>query len=721
MYKIDCRQRNRPYPLGVTTTEFGYTYFSVVMKNGNDCGIVLYDRKTGKETKIPFREQNKYGSIYSIALKDLDIGRYAYNFYDGEQVFTDPYAKMLHGHEKWGKSPALLKGGFVQPEYDWEGDKPLKIPYEDSILYCLNVRAFTRHKSSGVAHKGTFSGLAEKILYLKELGITAVELMPAYEFDEVMAGREIWQPETFRPPLTMEEAKKRLAEYVTVETGSSGKTGKAEENGKTGNTDETGTGDGQTGTVNAAGTVNEDEAKAAGETKRTESKTGAATGTGKPVPTRKPDSERYNCWGYREGFYFAPKSAFASDRDAVKEFKDMVKAFHKNGIEVIMQFYFPNSVKMGMIQDAVEYWMLEYHIDGFHLKGEQIPLQALATEPLLTDTKLFYYDFPYERIYANGEMPVFRNLGNYNDEYMYTVRRFLKGDEGMVGNFLELQRKNPPYCGTVNYITNYYGFTLADMVSYERKHNEGNGENNMDGSDYNLTWNCGAEGTSRKKNVLELRKKQMKNALSMLFLSQGTPLIYSGDEFGNTRYGNNNPYCQDNETGWVKWNMGAVGREVFHFVKELIALRKSHPVLHNGNELKILDYTACGYPDLSYHGEEAWRADFGNHSRFAGVMYCGCYAKKGRDEDDDFFYVAYNMHWIPHTFALPTLPKGMKWHLAADTCRAAGIIKNAEDTGNTQTVAQQANVAARSIQVYVSKQEKGVAKDTHKKYARSAF
>ncbi len=725
MYKIDCRQRNRPYPLGVTTTEFGYTYFSVVMKNGNDCGIVLYDRKTGKETRIPFLEQNKYGSIFSIALKDLDIGRFAYNFYDGEQVFTDPYAKMLHGHEKWGKCPTLLKGGFVQPDYDWEGDKPLKIPYEDSILYCLNVRAFTRHKSSGVAHKGTFSGLAEKIPYLRELGITEVELMPAYEFDEVAAGRNSWQPEAFRPPLTMEEAKKRLAEYVTAGTELSGKAGQAEENGtaeaagNAGNTEENGTAEERTKAVNVTGTVNKDGTEAADGTGRPENKT--AADTQKPVFAKKTEPERYNCWGYQEGFYFAPKSAFASDKNAVKEFKDMVKAFHQNGIEVIMQFYFPNSVKMGMIQDAIEYWMLEYHIDGFHLKGEQIPLQALATEPLLTDTKLFYYNFPYERIYGNGEMPVFRNLGNYNDEYMYTVRRFLKGDEGMVGNFLELQRRNPPYCGTVNYITNYYGFTLADMVSYERKHNEENGEKNMDGSDYNLTWNCGAEGTSRKKTVLELRKRQMKNALSMLFLGQGTPLIYSGDEFGNTRYGNNNPYCQDNETGWVKWNMGAAGREVFHFAKGLIALRKKHPVLHNGNELKILDYTACGYPDLSYHGEEAWRADFGSHSRFAGVMYCGCYAKKGRDEDDDFFYVAYNMHWIPHSFALPTLPKGMKWQLAADTGRTAGIMDTAEEAGNAQTVGQQAQVAARSIQVYISRQEKGARKEAWKKYTRSAF
>ncbi len=654
MYKIDCRQRNKPYPLGVTTTEFGYTYFSVVMKKGHNCGIVLYDKKTGKETRIPFSEQNKYGSIYSIAVKDLNISRYSYNFYDGERVFTDPYAKLLHGHEKWGKCEEQLRGGFIQPDYDWQGDKPLKIPYENSILYCLNVRAFTKHRSSGVSHKGTFRGLTEKIPHLKELGITAVELMPVYEFDELESRNKRKQSGTDYSPRTMEEAKSRLGE----------KTAEKEEDASA--------------------------------------------------------KEKYNCWGYTDSFYFAPKSAFAADKDVVKEFKDMVKELHRNRIEVIMQLYFPNSIKMGTMLDVAKYWVLEYHIDGFHLKGEGIPLQGLATEPLLTDTKLFYYNFPYEQIYEENEIPDYRNLGNYNDDYMYTVRRFLKGDDGMVGKFLDLQRRNPPHCGTVNYITNYYGFTLADMVSYEKKHNEENGEQNMDGSDYNLTWNCGVEGASRKRNVTELRKKQIKNGISMLFLAQGTPLIYSGDEFGNTRYGNNNPYCQDNETGWIKWNRNALGREIFSYMKELIALRKRHPVLHNANELKILDYTGCGYPDLSYHGEEAWRADFSNPSRFAGVMFCGCYAKKEQGEEDDFFYIAYNMHWISHSFALPKLPRGLKWCLLADTGKSEGVAEEPVYAGSEKEQ-QRAKVEARTIQIYISKQEEGAKKDARKNYVRSAF
>lgn len=646
MYTIDNRQTGRPYPLGVTT-QSDNTYFSVVMKNGKDCGIILYDKKTGRELRVPFSGHNKYGSIYSIALKGLNLNRYAYNFYDSENIFTDPYAKVIEGHEKWGKCGDIIKGGFLSREYDWEGDKPLKISYENSILYCLNVRAFTKHKSSGVKYKGTFKGIAEKADYLKELGITAVELMPAYEFDETERNGRFCQ-ENPEGAASMEEAAKQFA---------------------------------------------------------------------RPIEKEK-EEKNYNCWGYIEGYYFAPKASFSADKDAVKELKDMIKELHRNGIEVIMQFYFPDTVKQGLILEVVKYWVLEYHIDGIHLKGEKIPVQVIATEPLLTDTKLFYYDFPYNEIYGE-EIPEFRNLASYNDDYMYTARRFLKGDDNIIGHFLELQRRNPSRFGVVNYLTNYYGFTLLDMVSYEKKHNMKNGENNLDGNDYNYTWNCGVEGVSRKKGILKLRERQMKNALTMLFMAQGTPLIYSGDELGNTRQGNNNPYCQDNETGYIKWNMTATGKLVFNYIKSLISLRKSHPILSNPKELRILDYIGCGYPDISYHGEEAWRPDLNNYSRYVGVMYCGCYARRDKKEDS-FFYIAYNMHWIPHTFALPKLPKNMKWCLIADTGSDSGIAisKELAKAGEEQLHVE---VEPRTVQVYISKQEEGLKPELKQTYIRSAF
>ncbi|NLL76713.1 MAG: hypothetical protein GX235_05650 [Clostridiales bacterium] len=643
MYTIDNKIIGKPYPLGVTT-ECNHTYFSAVMKKGIDCGIILYDKETKKESRIPFDVRNKYGSVFCIGIEKLDIKRYEYNFYDGEYVFTDPYAKVIYGRREWGTCDDRIRGGFLAGEFDWEGDKTLKIPYENSIFYCLNVRAFTKHKSSGITHKGTYRGIIEKIPHLKELGITAVELMPAYEFDETER-----QSDLSRTATMMEELRNKFV---------------------------------------------------------------------KPADISEVE-KKCNCWGYTEGYYFAPKSAFSSDIDAVTEFKDMVKELHKNGIEVIMQFYFPCTVNQGKILDAVKYWVLEYHIDGVHLKGERIPAYVIATDPHLTETKILYDSFPYDEIYRGEEVPEYRNLASYNDNYMYSVRRFLKGDDNMVGYFLELQRQNPARHGIVNYVTNYYGFTLSDMVSYERKHNEANGENNQDGIDCNFTWNCGMEGITRKKSILELRTRQIKNVLVMLFMSQGTPLIYSGDELGNTRYGNNNPYCQDNETGYVKWNMSPLGKTIFSYMKDLISLKKMHPLLRNKNEMKVLDYIGCGYPDVSYHGEEAWRPELSSYSRYVGVMYCGFYGKKDKKEDDNFFYIAYNMHWLPHVFALPKLPKGMKWCLLTDTGET-GEDMRIKELAKDDEEQPRVEVKPRTVHIYISEQKKG-QKTEKRQYSGTPF
>ncbi len=635
MYTIDRNAIGRPYPLGVTI-ENNRTYFSVAMKSETECGLILYDKNVKEETRIPFDRINKFGSIFCMVIKNLDAKRYEYNFYDGERIVTDPYAKVICGHSKWGTCDEVLRGGFLIDSYDWEEDKPLKIPYSNSILYCLNVRAFTKHRSSGIAHKGTYQGLIEKIPHLKELGITAVELMPAYEFNEVRSKEErVYSSQA----ATMEEAIQRLA--LPME-------GLKEEGSE--------------------------------------------------------KEERYNCWGYIEGYYFAPKAAFSFHKDASIEVKDMVKELHRNGIEVILQFYFPKSVKPGLILDAIKYWVLEYHIDGVHLKGERIPLHVIATDPLLCETKIFYDYFPFDDIYGTQE-PAYKNLAIYKDDYMYAARRFLKGDDNALSYFMELQRQNPSRHGIINYVTNYYGFTLTDMVSYDRKHNEDNGEDNEDGNDYNFTWNCGVEGITRKKTVQELRLRQIKNALVMLFSAQGTPLIYSGDELGNTRYGNNNPYCQDNEIGFIKWNMTGMGKKIFSYMKELIALRRQHPVLRNEKEFKILDTMGCGYPDISYHGEEAWRPDFGGHSRYAGVMYCGFYGKTAEKKDDNFFYIAYNMYWLPSTFALPKLPKDMEWCLLTDTSETSNKIE--EEMQIQGGARPRIEVPPRTVHIYISRQKKG--------------
>ena len=240
-------------------------------------------------------------------------------------------------------------------------------------------------------------------------------------------------------------------------------------------------------------------------------------------------------------------------------------------------------------------------------------------------------------------------------------------------------------------MSNYFGFTLMDMVSYDYKHNEENGQDNRDGNDYNASWNCGEEGITRKKKILALRYKQLKNAMCMLLLSQSTPLIFMGDEFGNTQYGNNNPYCQDNKTTWLDWRGLEKQQEIYAFWKQLVAIRKQYPILSPENELRIMDYLACGYPDLSYHGRNAWRPQLESYYRYVGMMYCGKYATKKDGKEDVFLYVGLNMHWEPHELALPKLPKGLKW---VKLCATAEGIK--EKTELTRLIPERSVVVFKS-------------------------
>ncbi len=375
---------------------------------------------------------------------------------------------------------------------------------------------------------------------------------------------------------------------------------------------------------------------------------------------------KINYWGYKEGSYFIPKAAYSYSKDAVFEFKSLIKALHESGIELIMQFYFPAEVNRNLVLTCLKFWVTDYHVDGFHLKGENLPIDLLATDPLLADTKLYYTGYDREHIFGGAGMAN-RYLAEANQEFMTDMRRFLKSDEEMLPAFLYRQRRNPKNLHIINFMTSYEGFTLYDLVSYDYKHNEANGEDNKDGTNYNYSWNCGIEGATRKKAVLALRMKQIKNAFVLILLSQGTPMLLAGDEFCNTQYGNNNAYCQDNETTWLNWKQSGQSKELFNYVKQLIVLRKTHPILHKEEELRIMDYAGCGYPDLSYHGEAAWYPKMENHIRHIGIMLCGKYARIDKKTEDIFFFIAYNMHWEPHHFGLPKLPKGMKWQYCLDT------------------------------------------------------
>ncbi len=355
------------------------------------------------------------------------------------------------------------------------------------------------------------------------------------------------------------------------------------------------------------------------------------------------ECKRYtNYWGYGEAFCFAPKSAYAASKDPVTECKEMVKACHRAGIEVVFEMPFTDKMPKQMMEECLRYYVLEYHVDGFILNPLVAPMEGILADPILGTSKIMTHQTGFQTV----------------------MRRFLKGDEGMVGDVIYWLRHSSEGEGIFNNIAGHTGFTMYDMVSYDGKHNEANGEQNQDGPDYNYSWNCGAEGPTKKKTVLELRKKQLYNAWFLLLTAQGTPCILAGDEFANTQKGNNNVYCQDNSTAWLDWRKLEKEAELHAFVKALIRIRKQYPVFAPAKEMQGLDKTRCGVPDVSYHGESAWRTPSEVYSRQLGVYYS---VDDGDGEKKAACFVAYNMHWLEHEFALPALGKNQKWYRIAST------------------------------------------------------
>lgn len=358
-----------------------------------------------------------------------------------------------------------------------------------------------------------------------------------------------------------------------------------------------------------------------------------------PVYEFEERGRKVNYWGYGEGFFFAPKASYAADHDAQKELKELVKTCHREGIEVVLDFPFTAQTRFQIVEDCLRYYVMEYHIDGFLLNPYQVTVEFLRRDPVLSGTKLLIKD----------------------ESFQNTMRRFLKGDEGMIASVAEQFRRKTSVSGSCNYITNHTGFTLEDLVSYDAKHNEANGEQNQDGPDYNYSWNCGVEGKTRKKQIVKLRQGQKRNAMFLLMTAQGTPCLLAGDEFGNSQGGNNNVYCQDNETGWVDWSRLEREKSFFHYVKELITFRKKHGILHQKEALTGTDRSGSGIPDISYHGEAAWQIQQEASSRQLGILYSGSPKKESN------CFLVYNMHWIAHSFALPALPKDQAWYQVMST------------------------------------------------------
>ncbi|MCI5621787.1 MAG: alpha-amylase family glycosyl hydrolase [Lachnospiraceae bacterium] len=406
--------------------------------------------------------------------------------------------------------------------------------------------------------------------------------------------------------------------------------------------------------------------------------------------------EKVNCWGYVEGNYFAVKTSYAKGKSPEQSFKHLVKSMHAQNMECIMQIYFPDTVNQNLMLDAMRYWVMEYHVDGFHLMGSRIPVRAMAQDVILSRTKLFYDRFDEDLLAKKCAYP---HLYILRDEFMYPMRRLLNHQGGNLVDFVNQMRKQKAYAGFVNYMDSINGFSLADVFSYNEKHNEQNGEDNADGNDWNYSSNYGMEGPTRKKYIEQVRLKQMRNALAILFLGQSVPMLMEGDEFANSQKGNNNAYCQDNKIGWVNWNNEKKYASLQEFVKKMIAFRREHAMIHLNQPMQLHDYKGYGYPDLSYHGDSAWVTGFEQNRQSVGLLYCGKYAEEEGQENGELLYIAYNFHTGKQFLALPKLKKKKTWKKIMDTQLEQGFLEHPQEM-----TADRAEISGMTIQILIGKQ-----------------
>lgn len=571
----------------------------------DDCSILFYGKNNELIKKIKIPSNYCQGAIYSVAVSGVEFGKVRYNYEVNGTIRTDAYARRIIGREKWNdtsraQNGLFICGGTYDTDFFWEDDARPQIPKSRMIMYKLHVRGFSMDAGIRGKERGTFRAVEERIDYLKKLGITTLEVMPAYEFEEIMLPKVDEEPEY----LQWESKKDDLIK-----------------------------------------------------------------------PMQKPEIKeqpKVNYWGYTAGYYFAPKASYSSVQDAAFEWKSLIKKLHENQMECIMEMHFSEDTNPNMVLEALRFWVREYHVDGFHLLGKAIPVEVIARDVYLGGTKIFCDDYS---VLQEKQQKSYVQLFVYSDEYLYPVRKLLNHFDGSLNEFLCQQRKQHATQGFVNYVANQNGFTLADVFCFCEKHNEANGEDNLDGNNWNYSSNYGVEGKSRKRYVEDLRHRQMRNAIAALFLAQGVPLLLAGDEFGNSQKGNNNVYCQDNRIGWLNWKQGMHCEAFTAFVSDMIHFREKHPVITLDEPMRQNDYKGKGCPDLSYHGEHAWISMIPRERQAAGVMHCGDYAVREDGTADDFIYVGYNFYSGINELALPKLPEHKKWYLVMNTSKEEPFLK----------------------------------------------
>ena len=623
--------------------------FTIHSQGATSCELLLYEPYAKEPFAIlKYPDNYRIGNDFSMIVFDLDVEDFQYAFrlngpydkkkgllFDKHKPLLDPYAKAVVGQSEWGQKPdAFLgyRGRVVKNNFDWGITKPSIIPMEDLIIYEMHVRGFTKDASSGVAHPGTFHGIMEKIPYLKELGINAVELMPIFEFDEmrdhrVIDGRELldyWGYNTvsFFAPNTS-YASDREYNHVGTELKQLIKTLK--ENG---------------------------------------------------IEVILDVVFNHTAEGNEDGPFFSFKGI---DNNVYYMLTPDGNYYNFSGCGNTVNCNHP--VVQQMIVECLRYWVTTYRVDGFRFDLASILgrnedgtpmdkpplLQTLAFDPILGDVKLIAEAWDAGGLYQVGNFPSWKRWSEWNGKYRDDLRDFLKGGywkapEAALRISGSSDLYNPFERGTnasINFITCHDGFSLYDLYSYNHKHNEANGWNNTDGSDDNRSWNCGAEGDTKDPLILKLRYRMIKNAFAVLICSRGTPMFLSGDEFCDTRFGNNNPYCQDNLTSWLDWKLLDTHRDIFEFCKYMIHFRRNHPAIR-----KSIAQSHCGFPPISQHGATPWDDNFTQDSKIVCTMFAGHDEKQ---DLEDIVYLAVNPYWESILIHLPKLPEPLQWHLAVDT------------------------------------------------------
>lgn len=625
--------------------------FTINSHGATRCTLLLFKPQAPKPyARIPFPDSYRIGDTYSMLVFDIKPDEFEYAFsFDGpyepakgllfneENVLLDPYSRAVTGQRKWGEKPEggkdfEYRARVVKSNFDWGNIKQLEQPFEDLVIYETHVRGYTKDKSSGVSAPGTFAGLKDKIPYLKDLGINAVELMPIFEFDEMESARVVDGVQLYN-----------YWGYNTVSFFA----------------------------PNTSYAFNEEHNHEGDELK---SLIKALKENGIEVIL----DVVFNHTA--EGNEMGPCFSFKGiDNNVYYMLTPDAHYYNFSGCGNVMNCNHP--VVRSFIIDCLRHWAIEYRVDGFRFDLASILgrdqngapmanppiLETLAFDPVLGKMKLIAEAWDAGGLYQVGSFPSWNRWAEWNGRYRDDMRSFLKGDDGMAGNAITritgsrdlYSPESRGHKASVNFMTCHDGFTLYDLYSYNEKHNEKNGWNNTDGDNNGHSWNCGAEGETDDPNVNGLRRRLIKNAFAALLCSRGPAMFFAGDEFCNTQFGNNNAYCQDNIISWLDWSRLEEFKEIHDFVRHMIQFRKEHPILR-----KMTKPSSCQFPEISVHNGTPFNASTDYKTKLIGIMYAG---RNEEDTEDDIVFYCMNAYWEPLVMQLPVLPNGKHWHVDTNT------------------------------------------------------